>query len=160
MKFSFGRKKDKEEIQSPYQGYLLPLEGVNDEMFASKVMGDGFAVEPTDGKVYAPVNGTICVCFPTGHAIGISMENGVEILLHQGIDTVELDGEGFQLHIQEGDIVKQGQLLCTIDLDLIKKRGKQTTSMFVVTSGNVVDVIKLHQNVSYHESGIITIHEN
>ena len=100
----FSRKK-KEEFVSPMTGILLPIEQCPDPVFAGKIMGDGFAIELTGAEVTAPVSGTIATAFPTGHAYGINPEDGKEILIHIGMDTVALNGQGFDVKVKQGDTV-------------------------------------------------------
>lgn len=109
----FKRKKKSEavEIKAFFEGTVLPLEKVNDPMFADKVMGDGVAIEPKNGNLYAPVTGTVATIFDTKHAIGFVLENGAELLMHIGMDTVELEGKGFDLDIAVGDHVNAGELM-------------------------------------------------
>ena len=112
---------ENETIVSPIEGKILPITEVPDQVFSGKMMGDGFAIEPTEGTVVSPVNGEIVNVFPTKHAIGIQSEGGKEILIHFGIDTVKLNGEGFEALVAQGDKVKQGQPLLKVDLAFVKK---------------------------------------
>lgn len=128
------------DLVSPASGHLLPLEKVKDEVFAGKVLGDGFAVDITDGTIVAPVDGVVAAAFDTGHAVGIRTEDGQEVLIHIGIDTVELAGEGFCLHVKQGQSVKKGQVLVEVDMDRVKARGKDLTTMVIFTSGETVAV--------------------
>ena len=112
----FNRKK-KEEFISPMKGKLLSMEQVPDPAFAQKIMGDGVAIELTGKEVVAPFSGTVAAAFPTGHAFGIRTGDGMEILLHIGIDTVNLEGRGFEVAVRAGDTVKQGDLLVKVDTD-------------------------------------------
>ncbi len=125
---------DGEIIVSPMDGEIVPLGEVNDEVFSSKMMGDGVAILPADGKVYAPVTGEVTVMMDSNHAVGLISEQGAEILIHVGLDTVELEGEGFTAHIQKGDQVKAGDLLIEADLDVIKSHDYDTTTMVIVTN--------------------------
>lgn len=120
------------QIDSPVRGKVIPVSEVNDEVFSSKGMGDGVGIIAADGKVYAPFDGTVEAVFPTGHAVGMSA-NGIEVLIHIGINTVELDGKGYQAHVQQGDTVKKGDLLVTFDKVLIEKEGYDSTVIFIVT---------------------------
>lgn len=120
------------EIASPVKGQVIPVSEVKDEVFASKGMGDGVGIIAAEGKVYAPFDGTVEAVFPTGHAVGMSA-NGVEVLIHIGINTVELDGKGYQAHVKQGDIVKKGDLLVSFDKELIEKAGYDSTVVFVIT---------------------------
>lgn len=108
-----------QSVSAPVSGRALELSEVKDEVFSSGSMGKGIAVEPEKGEVYAPCDGEIVTFFPTGHAIGIKGDNGAEILIHVGIDTVELNGEGFTPQAKQGDHVKKGQLLLKFDIGLI-----------------------------------------
>lgn len=120
------------EIASPAKGHVIPVTEVKDEVFASKGMGDGVGIIAEEGKVYAPFSGSVQTLFPTGHAVGL-VADGVEVLIHIGIDTVELDGKGFQAHVKQGDAVKKGDLLVTFDKELIEKEGYDTTIIFILT---------------------------
>ena len=120
------------EIACPVKGTVIPVSEVNDEVFASKGMGDGVGIIPQDGNVYAPFDGTIEAIFPTGHAVGLS-SNGVSLLIHIGIDTVQLDGEGFNSRVKQGDRVKKGELLVSFDQTLLKEKGYDPTVICIVT---------------------------
>jgi PTS system, beta-glucoside-specific, IIABC component len=120
------------ELACPVRGRVIPLTEVADEMFATSAMGDGVGIVPFDGQVYAPCDGIAEVVFPTGHAIGIS-ENGVDVLIHIGINTVELEGNSFKAHVQQGDKIKKGDLLVSFDKDFIKQQGYDPTVIFIVT---------------------------
>lgn len=121
--------KKKEIFLAPLSGKLIPIEEVSDPVFAQKMMGDGFAIIPESTNITAPMSGVITVCFPTQHAIGMKTENGVDILLHVGIDTVKLQGEGFQTHVQQGQKVNQGDALVEVDIELLKTKGYDSTVM-------------------------------
>lgn len=149
--------KKKEVLQSPMAGTLLTLDKVPDEVFSQKMMGDGFAIDPSDGKVYAPFSGVITVAFPTKHAIGMKSKDGLEILIHIGMDTVELNGEGFTSHISEGQKIKQGDLLMEVDLAFIKEKGKPVITPVIFTQGQAVTVKNPGRTVSAKEEDIATI---
>lgn len=127
---------EKDLIASPMTGESIELSDVKDEAFATGALGKGIAIQPIDGKVYAPANGTITILFPTLHAVGLKTENGTEILIHVGMDTVQLDGEGFYAHVQQGDKVVAGQLLLSVDLDIVRDRGYETITPVIVTNTN------------------------
>ncbi|NLJ18298.1 PTS glucose transporter subunit IIA [Globicatella sulfidifaciens] len=116
------------------KGEVLPITEVNDEVFSQKMMGDGYAVNPSTNTVVSPVDGTIQSVFPTKHAIGIKTASGIEVLIHLGIDTVELEGEGFETFVEEGQEVIAGDKIAEMDLASIKKAGKDTTIMVVFTN--------------------------
>lgn len=125
---------DTEEFVSPLAGTVLPLSKVEDQVFSQGLMGDGFAVDLKDGQVVAPFSGEIVMTFPTKHAYGIKRADGLEILIHLGMDTVELNGEGFECLVEMGDYVKQGDIIAKVDLDYVKSHGKSLVSPVVVTS--------------------------
>ena len=148
--FNIFKKVNKNSLVSPANGRLIALENVKDDVFASGAMGKGFAIDITDNKIVSPFDGEVGACFPTGHAVGIS--NGdIEIIVHIGIDTVELKGEGFKPVIKVGDKVSKGQTLVEIDLDLIKAKGYDTTTMVVFPSGQDIEITKLNQDVNANE---------
>lgn len=137
---------------SPMQGKVLPLTEVKDQVFSQGLMGQGFAVDLTDGQITAPFHGEIIMTFPTGHAYGLRRNDGLEVLLHIGMDTVELNGEGFHSMVQVGDHVQPGQVIAQVDIDFIKKHGKSLVSPVVITSGeNIrlkeVDTIDYNQEI-------------
>ena len=133
------------EISSPVNGKVISLEEVKDPTFSQKLLGDGFAVKPADGTVKAPVDGTVSVVFETGHAVGITTENGTEILIHIGIDTVDMNGKGFRMMVRDGQKVKKGDILVKADLEEIRKAGKDTTVMVIFTSGEKTEEIRTGQ---------------
>ncbi len=123
-----------ETLRSPLTGNLVKLPDVPDPVFASGVMGQGIAVEPTIGKVVAPADAEVTTLFPTGHAIGLKTSNGAEILIHVGMDTVQMNGDGFNTHVQQGDKVKKGQLLIEFDIEKIKKAGYPIITPVLITN--------------------------
>lgn len=127
--------KNNEQIYACGIGVYLPLESVKDETFNSGLMGPGFGIEPEQGIVFAPAAGTISMIFPTGHAIGITTSNGLEILIHIGIDTVQLDGKGFTVLKKVGDKVAAHEEMIHFDMELIRNAGLDFTIMQVFTNG-------------------------
>lgn len=146
---------------APLEGKLLPLSAVPDQVFSGKMMGDGFAIEPTKGSVKSPVSGTIVNLFPTKHAIGLLTENGKEVLIHVGLDTVNLKGEGFETLVEQGDTVKQGQELLRFDLNFIKENATSTITPIIFTNLAEGEFIQLHdkENVSIGEADIVSIQQ-
>lgn len=133
----------KENIVSPIKGNAIPLTEVKDAAFASEMLGKGLAIIPSEGKVFAPFDGTVEALFSTKHAIGLKSESGLEILIHIGIDTVKLEGKGFTSHIEQGDIVKKGQLLVEFDIPFIKAKGYDVTTPIMVTNmDDYLDILK------------------
>ncbi|MDY3049123.1 MAG: PTS glucose transporter subunit IIA [Rothia sp. (in: high G+C Gram-positive bacteria)] len=116
------------------QGRVLELSQVSDPMFASGALGPGAAIEPLTGQVLAPARATVTVAFPTGHAFGLRTEDGLELLIHVGFDTVELDGKFFDAKVEKGQLVEQGQVLVDFDLEQVKAAGYQVTTPLVVTN--------------------------
>lgn len=130
-----------EAIVAVANGVLVPLEEVNDEVFASKAMGDGVALVPSSGDIVSPVNGIMSTVFPTGHAYGIVRSDGVEVLVHIGINTVDLSGVGFKSLVQQGQIVKAGQKIATVDLGLLKSKGYDTSIMTIITDAKDKNIV-------------------
>lgn len=123
-------------LTSPIQGTVVSLEKVPDEAFSSKAMGDGFAIEPSEGKVTAPFDGKVThIMEKSKHALVLEHHTGVQVLIHVGINTVSLKGEGFNLHVQSGDTIKQGQLLLSFDMETIQQAGFPTITPFLVPDG-------------------------
>ena len=133
-------------LSSPLAGRVVPLNEVKDQVFSSGAMGKGIAIDPANGTLVAPADGTITTLFPTGLAIGLTTTDGVEILMHIGMDTVELEGKGFEIFVKQEDQVKKGDLLVKFDLSLIKEAGYSTVTPIVVTNTpNYLDVLDMNQ---------------
>lgn len=130
----FEKAITKEEITSPMKGEIVNLQDVSDKVFAGGDLGKGVAITPEEGKLYAPVDGIVKVAFPTGHAIGILSDNGAELLIHIGFDTVELEGKYFKQKVKQGDVIKKGQLLVEFEIDKIKAAGYDLTTPVIVTN--------------------------
>lgn len=122
------------QLVSPLAGQVKPLSQATDPVFSSGVMGQGVVIEPSQGELVSPVNGTVTVLFPTKHAVGIVSEEGVEMLMHIGMDTVSLDGKGFEAHVEQGDKVVVGQQLISFDMDVIKEAGLVTETPVIITN--------------------------
>lgn len=133
------------EIMSPADGEIVSIEKVPDPVFAEKTLGDGFAVELSGNEIHSPADGEITVLFPTKHAFAVTTTSGLELLVHIGIDTVELNGEGFTAHAKQGDKVKKGDKIITIDKKEIEAKGKNTITPVIVTNMNVVTDIKVKE---------------
>lgn len=128
-------KKEEFKIVAPVDGELIPLSEVPDQMFSQKLMGDGFAVIPNSEEVVSPLNGIAESVFPTGHAVGIRTKDGIECIVHIGLDTVELNGEGFHPLISQGEKIKAGQPIVRFDKTLLEQKGYNLTTMVVFPSG-------------------------
>lgn len=135
-------------LYAPMEGDIIPLEKVTDPVFSEKMMGDGIAILPTNGTVVAPADGTVIQIAPTKHAIGIRTEDGAEILIHVGLDTVELSGSPFDVHVNVGDPVTTGQALLTADLAQIHQSGKDTVTPMIITNGSA-----LKHSYAFHAGG-------
>lgn len=153
LAFFFGKKEDnkvveavkanEETILAPIEGTIKPIEDSSDAAFASGALGKGVVIIPSDGKVYAPVSGTVTVLFPSLHAIGITSDSGVELLIHIGINTVQLEGKGYTAHIKQGDHVECGQLLVEFDMDYITSEGYSLETPVLVTNYNDLKEVKI-----------------
>ena len=137
-----------EEVYSVADGQVIALEQVKDPVFAQKMMGDGFAVEPANGNIVSPVSGTVSSIFPTKHALGLVTEAGLEVLVHIGLDTVSLEGKPFTVHVAEGQKVAAGDLLVTADLDAIRAADRETSTVVVFTNAEAIKSVKLEQTGS------------
>ncbi|PAB00311.1 beta-glucoside-specific PTS transporter subunit IIABC [Enterococcus canintestini] len=145
-------------ITSPLSGEVLPLTQVKDQVFSSGALGKGVAIKPSEGKLYAPADGVVTTLFPTGHAVGITTETGAEILMHIGMDTVELDGQGFTVKVKQDDHVKKGDLLVEFDIEAIEAAGFSTITPIVVTNtSDFMDVLDMNQKEVIHGEDFLTI---
>jgi len=127
-------KKTPLEIYAPLNGQIIPIEEVPDPVFSQKMMGEGIAITPSNGGIHAPVEGTIIQVAPTKHAVGILAKDGTEILIHIGLETVALKGEGFTVQVNEGDHVSLGQLLIDVDWEYIGTHASSTVTPMVITN--------------------------
>lgn len=146
-----------ETFQAPITGITKKLSDIEDKGFASGAMGEGFAIEMQDGKVVAPFSGEVMVCFPTGHAYGLKSNDGKEILIHIGMDTVELDGKGFDVKVQAGQKIKQGDVLVNVDIDYVKSQGKSLVTPIVFTDGCKVELLQENVAVKAGDENIIKL---
>ncbi|PYZ98518.1 PTS glucose transporter subunit IIA [Alteribacter lacisalsi] len=149
----------KDVLVAPLTGQALPLSEVPDPTFAEKMMGDGVAIKPTEGTVVAPVHAEVMQVFPTKHAVGLKTVNGAEILIHIGIETVNMQGEGFESFVKEGDKVAPGDKLITFDMDLVNEKAESTITPIIITNGDEAGELKKEENidVSRGETTILTI---
>ncbi|MEW8971990.1 MAG: PTS glucose transporter subunit IIA [Mesobacillus sp.] len=146
------------QLLAPMTGKAVSLSSVPDPVFSEKMMGDGVAIEPSEGVVVSPVEGEILQVFPTKHAVGIRAKNGAELLIHIGLETVSLNGEGFETHVTQGDKVKEGDKLVTFDLSVISEKAKSTVTPVIITNTDQAAELKVltERNV---EKGITPILE-
>ncbi|WP_231160124.1 glucose PTS transporter subunit IIA [Clostridium botulinum] len=145
------------DIINPIEGEIINITEVPDEVFSGKALGDGFAIKPKEGKVISPIDGEIAVLFPTKHAIAIKGDNGLELLVHIGIDTVNLNGEGFTTHISQGDKVKKGDLIITFDKKTIESKAKSSVTPIVITNMDIVEKISVNYGRKAQGDNVATI---
>lgn len=140
-------------VYSPLKGQVVPLEEVPDDTFAAKVLGDGMAVIPAEGKVYAPFDGTVEKVYDSGHAIGLCSTDGIELLIHIGINTVELEGKYYKIHVSDGDAIQKGDLLMDFDRKGIKEAGYLLVTPIILTNADDFDTIRFvgHGMVDYQD---------
>lgn len=141
----FKRGKEKNELVAFISGRVIPIEDVKDGVFSEKLLGDGLAIEPTENVIISPCDGVISsVMEDSRHAVGITAKNGVEILIHEGLDTVSLEGEGFHLFVKQGQKVKKGDRLIQFDENLLNERNLAKTCIMVITNSQEYPEVKLH----------------
>lgn len=148
------------EILNPLKGEIIDIKKVPDEVFSSKALGDGFAINPSGNQVVSPIDGEIAVLFPTKHAVAIKGDNGLEVLVHIGIDTVNLNGEGFIAHVSQGDKVKQGDLLIEFDKNTIESKAKSSITPVVITNMDFVESIDIYYGNKDKGDKVATIKTN
>ncbi|MEG1504555.1 MAG: PTS transporter subunit IIBC [Enterococcus sp.] len=139
-----------QEFVAPANGQLIPIDQVQDEVFSQKMMGEGFAVVPENGEIASPITGTVVSVFPTKHAIGLKTTDGIEVLLHMGLDTVDLEGAPFEIKVHEGEKIKAGKIVADVDLAKIQAANKLTTMVVVFTNG---DKVKAYH---YDKTGLVS----
>ena len=143
--FGKGNEVNKEiEIYAPLTGEYINIEDIPDPVFAQKMMGEGFGINPTEGEVVSPIEGKVDNVFPTKHAIGLKADNGLEILVHIGLDTVQLDGQGFEILVSSGDTVQVGDPLLKFDLEYIKNNAKDVISPIIITNSDQTESIHVN----------------
>lgn len=135
-------KANKKRIFSPQNGIMVAIEEVPDESFAQKMIGDGLAVIPSDNNIYAPIDGIVEMIAENKHAYALRADDGIGVLVHAGIDTVELEGEGFQVFVKQGQSVRMGDLLAKVNLDLITTKGYKTHTVVVITNMDKVKKLR------------------
>lgn len=151
-------KMAKDIVASPLKGKVIAMSDLKDDAFAQGALGKGVGIIPTDGKVVAPVDGTITTLFPTLHAIGITADSGVEVLIHIGLDTVQLEGKGFKAHVAQGDKIVKGQPLVDVDLKVIEEAGFSTETPVIITNSNdLLDVIETSEKEVNQLDELITV---
>ncbi len=155
---STGRRLNKQEFAMPVNGRILPLEEVPDQVFAEGMMGPGFAVDPADGTIASPVKGKVVQVFPTKHAVGLETDKGLELLIHVGLDTVKLQGNGFEALVEAGDLVDQGTALLQVDLDFVKKEAPSVITPIIFTNLESEEVQLLQQGEAVRgDKGIMEV---
>lgn len=158
--FDFMKGKKETVIAAPVKGECIPISEVADPTFAEEILGKGVAIKPSEGKFYAPADGTITTLFPTGHAVGMTTPDGVEILIHVGLDTVQLKGQFFDAKVNDSQSVKKGDLLLEADLDEIKKAGYDTvTPVLICNSSDYSSVECKKSGMVEPGDGVITCAE-
>lgn len=145
--------KNKEVWKNPVEGKIIPIEEIPDDVFAGKMMGDGFGIVPENNDIYSPVDGEVIKVFKTKHALLIKTKTGLELILHIGIGTVELKGEGFTIHVEENQNIEVGTHLATVDFDFIRDSGMSTVTPVIIT--NMEKVKKLDIDYGQHGTGEI-----
>ncbi|MDU0398840.1 PTS system glucose-specific EIICBA component [Lactococcus lactis] len=151
------QKTNKEIIGSPLEGKVIPLSQVKDAAFSAGVMGKGAAIEPTLGEVRAPFDGMVMILFPTKHAIGLISNEGTELLIHIGIDTVQLEGKYFETFVKQGQSVKKGDLLLKFDIERIQNAGYSTQVPIIVTNTqDYMDILVTNQSTIHQNEVLLT----
>ncbi|WP_018931207.1 PTS sugar transporter subunit IIA [Gracilibacillus lacisalsi] len=135
LKKLFKQKEVNTDLMAPLTGKAIPLDQVPDQVFSQKMMGDGVAIEPTDKQVVSPIDGEVADVFKTKHAISLKTDGGAEILVHMGLETVELDGKGFDIQVENGQKVKKGDPLATFDLNTVAAEGYKTVTPIILLNG-------------------------
>ena len=153
----FGKKEtiNPNHVYAPMAGKAVAITEVPDPTFAEGMLGNGIAIEPTEGKVYAPCDATVDMMFDTGHAVSLVSDNGIEILIHVGLETVSLEGKPFKIHVQNGQKVKKGDLLMEADLEAIKAAGLPTITPVLICNTDAYPTFKTHVGTAVTNADVI-----
>ncbi|MGE7758510.1 PTS sugar transporter subunit IIA [Peribacillus sp. NPDC097895] len=138
----FGKKENVEQLLAPINGQVMNIEDVPDPVFSGKMMGDGIAILPEEGLVVSPLDAEVVQVFHTKHALGLRTKSGIELLIHIGLETVNLKGEGFEVHVAEGQSVKAGDKLVTFDIEFLKSNAPSIVTPIVITNGELVEKLE------------------
>ncbi|TKH04760.1 PTS glucose transporter subunit IIA [Peribacillus simplex] len=138
----FGKKESLEQLLAPINGQVINIEDVPDPVFSGKMMGDGIAILPEEGLVVSPIDAEVIQVFHTKHALGLRTKHGIELLIHIGLETVNLEGEGFEVHVAEGQNVKAGDKLVTFDIEFLKAKAPSIVTPIVITNGELVEKLE------------------
>lgn len=153
--FNFLKRKKTLDIYTPIEGKILNLNDVPDQVFSEKMLGDGLALEPEGDRISSPFEGEVVTIFPTNHAIGLKSKEGIELLIHIGIDTVELDGKGFERLVSEGEKIDVGTPLIRIDRETIKKSAKSLITPVIITNMDRIESIERTETEQVGDESII-----
>lgn len=153
--FKHHKKQVTQQLHAVVDGEFIPITSVHDEIFSNKIMGDGFAIIPSDQRIVSPASGVISTVFPTKHAIALTLDNGLDLLIHLGIDTVELDGVPFENFVHVGDYIEAGTQIATMDIDYIKEHGKATDCVVVCTNSDAVEQLVFHHQTTVEANDVI-----
>lgn len=154
----FGNKETSISLIAPATGDIVSLENVPDPVFSQKMMGEGVAIDPVEGDVVSPVDGEIMQMFPTKHAVGIKAKNGAEILIHIGLETVSLEGEGFDAFVSQGDKVSVGDKLVSFDMDVVKEKAKSTITPVIITNSDDFNVeLSEEEKITAGKTSLMTV---
>lgn len=154
----FHKKSKEREMKSPIDGDVKDITETPDAVFSAKMMGDGFYIQPTASQVYAPCDAVVEMIFPTKHAIGLRLKDNTAILLHFGLDTVQLEGKGFTLHVEQGQKVKEGSLLLEADLEYIRAHATDDGLIMIFTEGMDDKQLRKQYGIYTHHDKIVEIH--
>ncbi|MDN6195925.1 MAG: PTS glucose transporter subunit IIA [Atopostipes suicloacalis] len=155
LKSDKAEKTTNVQLHNPVDGRVMPISEVADPVFSEKMMGDGFGVAPKKGEIYSPVNGKVATVFPTKHAIGVKLANDIDVLIHIGIDTVELEGKPFEVLVEEGQEVSTDTLLVKVDLDALEEAGKEDTVIIAFTNMDIVEDYSLSNTGELNQGDLI-----